>query len=245
MDMVVNHKIGAKLPQAITGPAPPDVAHPARLLARLEHEVEARHGAVAGHEEVWTEQSIALVLRLVREVELRRQDRARRRLDADMEMAGSPGVETGHDGLQLIASGIVGKLMAAQSIAVIVVGTGVVGVPEIEQRTSDRPAIPGQHEAGEHEGRAGDAPLAKRRALGRVRREERACRLAGRWIVAIVAGRGERRLIGRGRTASVRLGDCRCRDQEPSLEDSPPRRAGPHPVPHGRVSAGFRGRLSR
>src|SRR5262249_9954323 len=67
------------------------------LLAHVEHEIEPRGEAVPGlghsHQKLAAKEAIAPVHRLVRKIELGREEPLLRRLHLDVIMAGAPGVE--------------------------------------------------------------------------------------------------------------------------------------------------------
>src|SRR5213075_848628 len=87
-----------------------------------DDEVEGALAASAhAHDELGVERAVALVLRLVREIELRREDAAARRLHLDMDVARAAGVHSGQDRLQAPAPVGIGELVAAIAEGPIVV----------------------------------------------------------------------------------------------------------------------------
>jgi hypothetical protein len=95
------------------------------------------------------EDAIRVVLCDLREEELRGDRSSVRRLHFDVDMFRAAGIESGHNGRQLIAAIRIGKLVTAQGVAVVVVIAVCVCLPEIEQGVRDRLAIGCVHVTGD------------------------------------------------------------------------------------------------
>src|SRR6185295_16857757 len=109
-----------------------------------------------------------------REVELGREDRLVRRLDADVDVTGAARVEAGHHRLQPVATLVVRELAAAEAEARIVVLAPAISLPEVEKSSGDRTAAGRQDRARDHDPRAFHARLEERGSLRRARLEVRA-----------------------------------------------------------------------
>src|SRR5262245_25427220 len=126
-----------------------------------EDEVEARElaGVADLHDEMTIEDAVALVQRLTWKVELRGQHAPVWCLHVDVEVPRPPGIDAGHDGLEPVAAGVVGELVAAQPEAGVVVIALRVGLPEVHQRPRDRLAVRGEDSALHDDPRARRARL--------------------------------------------------------------------------------------
>src|SRR5713101_3300783 len=87
--------------------------------------------------------------------------------------------------LETKASLIVGELVAAQSVAGVVVRSVAVSVPDVEQRARDRLAARGQDHAGHDDPHSTDPRLQKRLPPRRVRLEVGALGLPGRRLRSV------------------------------------------------------------
>src|SRR5262245_7383774 len=191
---------------------PPSVEN---ALPHVEHEVEASGETAAGlgdlHQKLTAEQAIAAVLGLARKVELRGEQSAPGRLYLDVVVARAALVGRRHDREKAVASLSVGKLVPAQAEARIVIITGVIGVPEINQRARQWPARTCEHEAGKLDRLPLDAGLAQVEALRRARLEERPLGLAQCRLVAT----SRRRLELAWRRRALRRRPCHVSNAEP------------------------------
>src|SRR5260370_10700082 len=166
----------------------------------IEHEVETpgEPSLVLGcaHQQLAAKETVGAVLWLAREVELGGQHAAAARLHLHMNMARAADIGAGHDAAQSIAPFRVGELMAAQAETGIVIPAFTVGLPEIQQGSSERFTGAGEYEANQFD-------LLPRhtcfKQLGPRRRgwlEERPFGLPQCCFVAVVAcGRGGKRSL--------------------------------------------------
>src|SRR5262249_4450561 len=118
-------------------------------LAHVDDEVEARRHAGARpshtHQQLATEEIVTGVGRLAGEKNRRVAAGLAGRLHLDVIVPGAAGIEPRLDGAEAIATLRVGEHMTAIAEAAIVVGTPVVGVPQINERALDRSAAAGEH----------------------------------------------------------------------------------------------------
>src|SRR6516162_11604673 len=121
-------------------------------------------------------------------------------------MPRAAGVERGHDGAKAERTVGRGNEMAAISETNVVVLAFVIGMPEIDHRSAERAAASRQHKAGKFKGATSSARLAQVTALRRSWLEKRPRGLAGCRLMAIVTGRGGRKLL---RQDNVRTGQFR------------------------------------
>src|SRR5262245_33521633 len=95
------------------------------IASGAQAEVDRRsrgRGAVAyAQDELAIEDRIARVGGFAGEVELGREYRSLRSLHLEVKVAGTPGIDAGHDRLQAITALVVGELVAPQAIAGVVV----------------------------------------------------------------------------------------------------------------------------
>src|SRR5215467_5368862 len=170
-------------------------------LVSRHNEVEAPLEILAGarhpHDEFAAEEAVAPVHRLVGKIELRGEHPRARLLNLDVEVPRAADVERRHDRAEAVASLRVGEDVAAQPEASVVVVAVVVGMQQVDQRMCERLAAAIEHLPGEDDRAALDARLDQIGALGRARLEERPLGLGTRRLVAVVAGRRERRLAPR------------------------------------------------
>src|SRR5687767_5580999 len=114
------------------------------FLTYIKDEIEPRDMPLARlgefHQQLAAKQAVAAVGGLVWKIELGCQHPAAARLHLDVIVRGAAGIDRGPDGAEAVTSVGVGELMAAVAKARVVVFTVGVGVPEIDQRTSHRPA---------------------------------------------------------------------------------------------------------
>src|SRR5262249_58312871 len=97
------------------------------------------------HQQLAMEEIVTGVGRLAGKIELRSQEPLAGRLHLDVIVPGAAGIEPRLDGAEAIATLRVGEHMTAIAEAAIVVGTPVVGVPQINERALDRSAAAGEH----------------------------------------------------------------------------------------------------
>ena len=105
-----------------------------------------------------------LVAGLAREVELGGEDRLVRRLHPDVDVARPPRVEPGDDRLEPVAALLVSELVAPEAEAGVVVLAPVVGLPEVEERPGDRPAVGRQDRPRERRSACRPCPGSSREA---------------------------------------------------------------------------------
>ncbi len=153
---------------------------------------------------VGSEDTIGGITCLIREVELRREDRAVRDLYLDMDVPRPSGVQAGNNGFERKAPRVVGVLVAAQSVAGVVVDTRVVRLPEVEQGARGGCAIGGEDGPRHDEACARYSRLHKRHALRRTGLEVRPFGLCRRDAVVVSVA------AGRGRGQHARFGNERC-----------------------------------
>src|SRR5690349_9803081 len=120
------------------------------------------------------EEVVAGVGGLAREIELRGQEPLAGRLHLDVIVPGAAGIKSRLDGAEAITALLVGEHMTAIAEAATVIGTAVVRVPQINQRTLDRPAAAGQYIARQLNQPSAPDCLNQIEALGRARLVERA-----------------------------------------------------------------------
>src|SRR6476661_354782 len=161
----------------------------------IEHEVETagERSLVLGcaHQQLAAKEAVGAVLRLAGEIELSGQHAAAARLHLHMNMARAANIGAGHDAAQSIAPFRIGELMAAQTEARIVVPAFIVGLPELQQRSSERFTGAGEYEANQFDGLPGHTCFKQFAPFGRGRLEERPFGLPQCCCVAVVA-RGRR-----------------------------------------------------
>src|SRR5262245_41319035 len=101
-----------------------------RVSRQLQHEIERRDLPASFfdylHDERLLEEVVPLVAWLVREVQLGSEDALLGRLDLDMDVPGAARVLARKNALQLVATFVVGELMAAVLEAIVVIVTGPV-----------------------------------------------------------------------------------------------------------------------
>src|SRR3954470_1274625 len=121
----------------------PATIRPRRALCDDESEPRAPPVARAGdvHQQRAREDPVRAVARLAGEVQLCREDLAVGTLHLDVDVARPAGIQAGNDRPQRVAAARVGELVPAQAVALVVVPAGGVGLPEVEQRAADRPAL--------------------------------------------------------------------------------------------------------
>src|SRR5712672_2408297 len=168
-------------------PTPPCLAH-------VNDEVEARRHAGARasdpHQQLAMEEVVAGVGGLAGKIELRGQEPLAGRLHLDVIVPGAARIGSGLDGAEAIAALLVGEHMTAIAEAAIVIGAAVVRVPQVNERTLDRPTAAGEHIACQLDLAAACTRLDQVEALGRARAIERAFGLGQRrWIVVLAFGR--------------------------------------------------------
>ena len=119
-------------------------------------------------------------------------------LHPHVNVAGAAGVEARDDGFQAVLAVGVGELVAAQGVALVVVASLVIGLPEVQQHAGEGLAIGLQHVSDQHQGGSRQAGFEQAGALRGVRGVERAGALAGRRFVPIAAFRRRRHGVGLG-----------------------------------------------
>src|SRR5262249_29648285 len=113
---------------------------------------------------------------------------AARRLNLDVIVPGTAGVDCWHDGAKAERAVGAGDDMATVSEPDIVVFALLISVPEIDHRSAQRSATPGQRKAGQFKPKAPSAMLAQITALRRSWLKKWPLGLADGWFIAIVTG---------------------------------------------------------
>src|SRR5215467_9526429 len=161
------------------------------FLAHVEHEIEPRGEAVPGlghsHQELAAKEAIAPVHRLVRKIELGREQALLRRLHLDVVVAGAAGVERRQDGAEAVAALHIGEHVSAIAKAGIVVFAALVGVPQVDERLRHRPAGAAEDLAIELDQPRLAGGVDEIGTLRRTRLEKRALGLADGRRIAVVA----------------------------------------------------------
>ena len=88
-----------------------------------------------------------------------------------MNVLGPAWIKSGYDRIQLVASGLIGKLVPAQGKAGVIVLSLGICLPEVYQGVRDRHAIRRQDISGQGKLGSGDARFDQRGAFRRVRFE--------------------------------------------------------------------------
>src|SRR5262245_21081537 len=118
-------------------------------LAHVDDEVEARRHAGTRpshtHQQLAMEEVVTGIGGLAGKIELRSQETLAGRLHRDVIVPGAAGIEPRLDSAEAITTLRVGEHMTAIAEAAIVVGTPIVGVPQINERALDRPAAAGEY----------------------------------------------------------------------------------------------------
>src|SRR5207248_6216582 len=85
-----------------------------------------------GHKQVRVEDRVLLVAGDIGKVQLCRQDGLAGRTDLDVDVLGAPRVFARENRLEGVAARGIGQLVAPQPVAIVVVGTTCVRLPEVE-----------------------------------------------------------------------------------------------------------------
>ena len=162
-------------------------------LPEIQYEVEVG-GLGAGwaaerNDELGIEDGVSFVFRLAGKVELSGESRAIGCLDSYVEMTRSSGIDSRHDGLEPVSAGSVGKLVAAQPVAGIVISAAPVGLPKVNEGSLDRLAFGRADIAFKNDSGSLDARFEQRFSLRRARLEKWSRRLRRRDVVGISASR--------------------------------------------------------
>src|SRR3954465_7498723 len=153
-------------------PLMPATIRPRRALCDDESEPRAPPVAHAGdvHQQRAREDPVRAVARLAGEVQLCREDLAVGTLHLDVDVARPAGIQAGNDRPQRVAAARGGERGPPRAVALVVVPAGGVGLPEVEQRAADRPALRVDDVAGDEQRSSADAAGHEIRAPRRVRR---------------------------------------------------------------------------
>src|SRR6185295_8968618 len=123
----------------------------------VEHEIETRGrwgGASQTHQQLFTENRVAVVAGFVWEIELRGQDRPVRSLYFHMVMPRPARIARGLNRRELITPFAVAENVPAPPKSLVVVFAGCIRVPQINECIGERSATARQHKSGDHDRRA-------------------------------------------------------------------------------------------
>jgi len=164
---------------------------PLTLRGSLQDKIEVSEATLIGvthlHQQVPAEEEIRGIARFAGKIELGRENRARRGLEADMIMPGSARIDAGENGLKLVSTVGLGELMApAMKAGEIVLAIGV-GMPKVEHRPFYGFSFPIEYKPGQGHENACNPRFTKVIFQRRIRFKCRADRFLRRRLELIVA----------------------------------------------------------
>ncbi len=126
-------------------------------------------------------------------IELGGEEAATRALDLEMEMTRSAGIQRRHDGVEPPAPLHVGELVAAKAETDAVIRAVFVRMPDFDQASGERPAVPVEDKSGNRYPFAVEGVCMEFAIVRRIRLEERTGLPFESEVVCVMTFQGERK----------------------------------------------------